>query len=111
MKVRLTRKLTLEARTRSVDGAGGFSGDWTVVGTHWGALEARFGRLERGEEMARTRAGYRITVRAVPQNSEARPSAGQRFRDGTRVFAIRAVTDATSDARYLICHVDEESAS
>lgn len=107
---RLSRKLELEALSRSSDGAGGYGGSWVSLGTHWGAVEPISGRAERGEASARSRAAYRITVRAVPPTSSARPKAGQRFREGSRVYAIRAVLQ-TSDARYLSCIVDEETAS
>lgn len=107
---RLNRKLQLEAPVRSADGAGGFSGAWTVLGTHWGAVEPASGRLERGEGFARARQQYAVTVRAVPPTSVSRPKPGHRFRDGGRVFDIRTVRDS-SDARYLTCLVDEEAAS
>ncbi len=107
---RLNRKLDLEAPQRSADGAGGFSGGWSVLGTHWGLLEPGSGRLERGEGFPRARVPYRVTIRAVPPTSVSRPKPGYRFRDGTRVFDIRAVQDS-SDARYLTCLVDEEEAS
>ena len=107
---RLNRKLVLEARLRSEDGAGGFSGGWVALGTHWGAVEPVTGRLERGEEGARSRVSYRVSLRAVPPTSASRPKAGQRFRDGARLFDIRAVRDA-SDLRFLECLVDEEVAS
>lgn len=107
---RLSRKLVLEARSRSEDGAGGFSGNWVALGTHWGAVEPASGRLERGEEQARSRASFRVTLRAVPPASSARPKAGQRFRDGVRLFEIRAVRDS-SDLRFLECVVDEEVGS
>lgn len=106
----LNRRLFLEARVRVGDGAGGFAGGWTVQGVHWGAVEALAGRLERGEEYGRSRVQYRVTVRAVPPTSVSRPKAGQRFRDGARVFDIRAVRDST-DARFLECIVDEEAAA
>lgn len=107
---RLNRKLVLEARSRTDDGSGGFAGSWVALGTHWGAVEPVSARLERGEELARSRASYRVTLRAVPPQSSARPKAGQRFRDGARVFEIRAVRDS-SDLRFLECAVDEEVAS
>ena len=106
----LNRKLLLEARVRSADGAGGYAGSWTALGTLWGAVTPTSARTERGEEHARSRVQYRVTVRAVPPVSGSRPQAGQRVRDGTRVFDIRAVRDS-SDARFLECIVDEEAAT
>ncbi|MGR3513310.1 MAG: head-tail adaptor protein [Paracoccaceae bacterium] len=107
---RLNRKLVLEAPVRTEDGAGGYSGSWAALGTHWAAVEPASGRLERGEELARSRVAYRVTIRAVPPQSASRPKAGQRFREGARLFEIRAVRDAT-DLRFLECAVDEEVAS
>lgn len=107
---RLSRKLELETLSRVSDGAGGYTGNWAALGTHWGAVEPLSGRLERGEGVARARTAYRITVRAVPPASSARPKAGQRFREGTRVYDIRAVLQS-GDARFLSCIVDEELVS
>ena len=107
---RLSRKLELEAFTRVSDGAGGYSGTWIALGTHWGSVDPINGRLERGEGRAQSRVGYRITVRAVPPASSARPKAGQRFREGSRIYDIRAVLQS-GDARLLNCLVDEETAS
>ena len=107
---RLSRKLELESLSRTGDGAGGFTGNWISLGTHWGAVEQGRGRIEGGDGYVRTRGSYRITIRAVPPTSPSRPEAGQRFREGTRVFLIRAVADA-KDARHLICYVDEETAT
>lgn len=108
--IRLSRKLELQALSRTGDGAGGFEGAWLSLGTHWGAVEPGRGRLERGEGGARTRASYKVTIRAVPPGSPSRPEAGQRFVEGTRIYRVRAVTQA-SDARYLSCYVDEEAQS
>lgn len=106
----LSRKLVLEARVRGSDGAGGYSGGWAALGTHWGEVRLGSARLERGEEVSRARASYRIKIRAVAQTSPSYPQAGQRFREGVRIYKIRAVSMDT-DARFLICNVDEEVAS
>lgn len=45
----------------------------------------------------------RVTVRAV-----ARPKPGQRFREGSRVFAILAVAERDPAGRYLTCFCREE---
>jgi len=107
---RLSRKLELQERQRGSDGAGGFSGGWVTLGTHWAAVEPSTGRLERGDGLARSRGAYRITLRSVPPTSASRPLAGQRFREGTRIYDIRAVLEG-ADARHLICYADEEVAS
>lgn len=107
---RLSRKLELQSLSRTPDGSGGFVSSWASLGIHWAAVEPGRGRLEAGDGYARTKASYRITIRSVPPLSVARPRAGQRFREGERVYLIRAVAEAT-DARHLTCYVDEEAAS
>ena len=106
--MRLSRKLELENLTRTDDGAGGFSHAWARLGTVWGAVEPRTAGVVVGQETTVSTARYRVTVRAVPFESSARPKPGQRFRDGARVFMIRSVQDA-KDARFLLCLVEEEA--
>ena len=106
----LSRKLDLETLSRVDNGSGGYDSAWVSLGVHWGAVDSGRGRLETGDGYARSRSSYRITIRAVPPKSPSRPIAGQRFRDGTRVFLIRTVADAP-DARHLFCYTDEEDAS
>lgn len=52
--------------------------------------------------------GFRITVRAAPQGAPSRPTPLQRFRDGARLFAIEAVTEADPEGRFLVCFAREE---
>lgn len=105
---KLNRKMTLEAPVRLSDGAGGYTRNWSVIGTHWVALDGRTGRERAGVGTPISRAAYRIIVRAAPVGSPRRPMPEQRFREGQRVFEILAVTEADENARYLICHAKEE---
>ena len=111
MTPRLSRKLVLETRDTVGDGAGGRLGGWQVLGTHWAQLEARLGRYETGDGYPRARVPYKVTLRSIPQDAPSRPRAGQRFVEGSRVYLIKAVADAATDARYLICYADEEVAA
>ena len=106
----LNRKLVLEAPASTPDGIGGRQGGWTALGTHWAHVEARTGRLEAGEGYPRARVPYRITIRSMPPDAPSRPKAGQRFREGERIFEIRAVADEGTDLRFLTCFADEEVA-
>jgi head-tail adaptor len=108
MRRLLTRKLVLEAQGVAPDGAGGYSGDWAALGTHWAEVVQRSGRLEAGEGAARSRMSYLVRVRAVAPGQPSRPRAGQRFRDGNRVFLIRSVSEARSGESLLECLTDEE---
>ncbi|MDX8349657.1 head-tail adaptor protein [Cognatiyoonia sp. IB215446] len=107
----LNRALTLEAPVRVPDGAGGYTADWQVLGVIWGEVKAGAGRERAAFAVTVSRVPYRITVRAAPYGAPSRPVAGQRFRDGARVFHINAVAEKGHDGRFLTCHVEEEVAS
>lgn len=104
----LNRVLTLEAVARSPDGAGGFTEAWTALGTLWAEVRPGAGNDVLGEERMLSAVPYRVTVRAMPTGAPSRPKAGQRFREGTRVFLIQAVTERDPDGRYLTCFSREE---
>lgn len=108
--VQLSRKLVLETAQQSSDGAGGKLRTWVALGIHWADLRIGTGRARGGEEVALSRITYRITVRAAPQGSPARPEPGQRFRDLNRLFTIDAVTEVVPGGVYLVCYAHEEVA-
>ena len=105
---RLNRRLTLESPSRVADGAGGFAQSWTALGVLWASVQARTGREAQSGGAAVSAVSYRIVVRAAPVGDPQRPVAEQRFRDGARLFHIRAVTEMEDEGRYLVCFADEE---
>lgn len=107
----LNRKLALEHAVRVADGAGGYAMAWETLGTIWGALKASAGRQRSGSAGPVAVSRYTVTVRAAPIGAVSRPVAGQRFRDGTRIFAIRAVSETDGTGLYLACRVEEEAAA
>lgn len=108
----LTRSLLLEAPTRLPDGAGGYSEGWVQLGRHWAeVLAVGAGGEAAGVATVLSRVRYRITVRAAPVGSTARPLADQRFRDGTRIFRILSVAERDPGGRYLVCLSEEETAT
>ncbi|CUH80186.1 head-tail adaptor protein [Tropicibacter naphthalenivorans] len=107
---RLNQELVLEAALRVPDGAGGYDESWSGLGTLWGEVSPRSGRLTGGEEVTLSSYSHKITVRAAPMGASNRPVPGQRFVQGTRVFRIDAVTEETSRGLYLICQCQEEVA-
>ncbi|WP_323764899.1 head-tail adaptor protein [Marinovum sp.] len=108
---RMTRALVLEAPQDVPDGAGGFDRLWLPQGTLWAEVSARSGRFARGAAGPHSVSGYRIVVRAAPLGDPQRPVAGQRFREGARVWRIEAVTERSAEARYLTCFAEEEVAA
>lgn len=107
---RLTRKLVLEAPSQAADGMGGFSTDWTALGTLWAEIQPRTGRDRAGEGGAVSATALRIIVRGAPVGASNRPKPGQRFREGARVFRIEAVTERDANGQYLNCFAEEEVA-
>lgn len=110
-RVQLNRQLVLEAPERLADGAGGFTDSWVPLGIVWAEVSARTGREKQGEAVPVSNVGYRITVRGAPVGDSNRPLPEQRFRDGTRVYRILAVTEHDPEGRYLTCFADEEVAA
>lgn len=111
MRVPLNRRLTLERLVQSPDGAGGFGQEWQPSGLLWADIRAGAGTLEGGVVGRLGQVAYRITVRAAPPASAARPVPGNRFREGVRIFQILAVADRDPAGRYLICFAHEEVAA
>lgn len=109
--VRLNRKLVLEEAQTVPDGAGGFVETWVALGTLWAHVKSGTGRETAAEFVTLSAVPYRITVRAAPPGSPSRPKPEQRFRDGTRIFRIQAVTEDAEAGTYLICFAREEVAA
>lgn len=110
MAERLNRRLILEAPERLADGAGGHSVVWAERGTLWASIAPGSGREAVAVGAALSRVILRITVRAAPAGAPSRPVAGQRFREGSRRYAILSVTEADAEARHLTCLAEEEIA-
>ena len=108
---RLNRAMVLETASEMSDGAGGFTETWAALGTLWAEVKPRTGREREREAVSASRMDYRITVRAAPVGSLRRPEAGQRLREGDRVFRLLAVTEKDPEARYLTCFATEETAA
>ncbi len=90
------------------DGAGGLVRSWVLRGHLWAEVVPGSGGLAAGEEVALSRQAFRITVRGAAPGAPSRPVAGERFRDGARVFSILAVTERDPDGRHLLCTAREE---
>lgn len=105
----LNRKFALEERSLVPDGAGGFTEVWTNLGTVWASVDSRRGgeRLVEGRTVSSVT--YHIVLRAAPVGSASRPKPDQRFRDGTRIFTILAVSESDRHAQYLECQAEEGS--
>lgn len=107
---RLNRKLVLEAPQKTEDGAGGYVEVWNALGTLWAQVTARTGRETAQSGTSVSAMSYKIVVRGAPFGNAERPTPDQRFRDGARVFVIKAVADDDANGRYITCFATEETA-
>lgn len=98
----LRRRLILEAPVATPDGLGGVTQSYATVTALWAQVEWMSGgerwRAGRPEQFAT----HRIIMRW-----RAGVDAGQRLRDGERIFEIRAVDDPDGSRRRLVALVEE----
>jgi SPP1 family predicted phage head-tail adaptor len=94
----------LEQPIATPDGLGGATQAFATVAAVWGQVEWLSGRedwrMGRPEQIAT----HRITLRWRDG-----VDSGQRLRDGTRLYDIRAVADPDGGRRRLVCLVEEVS--
>jgi SPP1 family predicted phage head-tail adaptor len=99
---RLKRRLVIEAPNETSDGAGGVTRGFAAIATVWARLEWISGEERWRQDRPEQAASWRITLRW-----RAGLTAAMRFRDGSRIFAIRAVGDPDGARRSLICLTEE----
>ncbi|MCT4609964.1 MAG: head-tail adaptor protein [Pelagimonas sp.] len=109
-RVKTNRPLILESAMRVPDGAGGYDEVWSALGTLWGQVEARSGRLTNAHGATVSDLSVKITLRGAPVGASNRPVAGQRLRSGDRLFRVDSVSEDNAGGFYLICHCQEERA-
>jgi SPP1 family predicted phage head-tail adaptor len=100
----LRRRLVLEEPVATPDGLGGATQDFVTVAAVWAQVEWLGGSerwLMGRPEQAAT---HRVTLRWRDG-----VDSGQRLRDGTRFYDIRAVVDPDGGRRRLVCLVEEIS--
>lgn len=107
----LFRLLVLESPVRQPDNAGGYVENWTALGSLWAEVTLRSGRERDEAGMPVSAVGWKIVVRSAPVDALSRPRAGQRFREGARLFVIEAVAERDPFGRYLTCFAREEVAT
>lgn len=107
----LSTRLILEERVSTPDGAGGEADEWTTIGVHHVALDARSAAEGEIGERRFGSVNYRATMRYAPHGAVGRPRADQRFREGERIFNILGVADADSRKQWMICWLEEGALS
>ena len=107
---RLCRLMYPDSPVRQSDRAGGFTESWLELGAMWCEVLVRNGcaTVQGGAPVSAV--SYKVTVRSAPMGHPERPTAGQRFSDGTRHFHIRAVAERAGIGSFPVCFVDEEVA-
>lgn len=104
----LNTPLKLEVALRTRDDSGGYTTAWTYLGDLWAQVKLGTGKDAEHAGLPVSTVTYKITVRAAPIGSPRRPVAGQRFREGERIYAILAVAEEKCDRRYLTVFARDE---
>lgn len=99
-----TARLTREVPVEVADGQGGASLSWSSAGAVWARIEPVSHATSEVAGATRVVLTHRIWI---PWQTGV--AAGQRLRQGTRIFAIQAVRDPDESARYLVCDCEEEA--
>ena len=107
MRRHFTRRLVRMVARRTSDGAGGFDRDWVPSGAIWADVKVRSGGQRTTELGEEPRLRLRIVTHAVPVGHAARPGAGDRLLDGSRLYEVEAVHEADAERRYLTCFANE----
>ena len=96
MLSQLNRRVTLEARTLTPDGGGGYSASWDTFAMVWASIECLSGADVFGPDAAEARVRYRVTIRRRTD-----VHGGMRVNDGGRLLAITAVLDDGPRSQFL----------
>ncbi|QIE41644.1 head-tail adaptor protein [Rhodobacteraceae bacterium SC52] len=100
--------VTLEEQVVEPDGAGGNVSVWRAKGAHYACLEPLTGRELLDGAAGVSRVPFRVTVAGAPYGAPSRPHPKDRFRHGTRIFDIIAVSEADPAGRFVECRAIEE---
>lgn len=98
----LRHRLTVEAPQRSADGAGGAVETWTPIADIWASIRPLGGSEAMGADGMRGRITHEIWIR---RRDIISPRV--RFRQGARIFEIRAVLDVDERRRRFRCLCEE----
>lgn len=104
---RFQRRLVLEERQSSPDGAGGRGELWAAVAEFGADIIARGAREGFAGGQGVSRVSHRAQIRFVPYGDAKRPKPDQRFREGSRIFAIIGVSEADQRRGLLTCWLEE----
>lgn len=105
----LSRRLVLEESVRTSDGAGGAITAWAPKGELWAEVTPQAPREALSVGGPTQRLPLRILLRGAPHGAPSRPRAGQRLREGTRVYLVDSVAEADALGRFLLCLAHEEA--
>ena len=95
-------RLAIERPDDVPDDSGGVTRGWQAAGACWGALTPLSGTERLMADRLESALTHRIEIRW-----REGVAAGQRLRAGSRVFAIKALTDPDGSRRRLVGLVEE----
>ena len=99
----MTARLELETPLPVPDGQGGAAITWAATASLWARIEPVSFVVTEAASAESGTISHRIWVRF-----RSDIAAGQRFRKGGRVFAVKLARDPDETGRYLVCQCEEE---
>ena len=100
---RFSHELALETATRTPDGAGGYTENWSEVATLFARIDPVVAANRFGADKHTVTVTHRVTLRSRPDIVH-----GMRLSKRERKFEIITVHDPDETGRYLVCQVREE---
>lgn len=101
----LDHRLMLEAPSRTADGGGGATVNWSLAAEVWGAVRPLTGSESLEAEGLKGRVSHEIVIRY-----RVGVTPLMRFSLGARHFDIRTAIDISEERRWLRCLVEERLA-
>lgn len=99
----LRRRLVIETPVRNDDEGGGTTVTWSPIGIAWAQVESVTGREQVHHDAVNSTVSHLVTIR---YRGDVAPA--MRFRDGNRLFEIRAVLEPDGRRRTMSCLCAEE---
>jgi SPP1 family predicted phage head-tail adaptor len=97
----LRHRLMIQAPVDTEDGAGGFRRTWRDTEPVWASVQAA-SAFDASLGRSGQTISHRITMRWRDDLT-----TGHRMRDGTRIYIVRSVHDATGEKRFLVALTEE----
>ncbi len=103
----LRRRVSIQAETRTTDGAGGYALAWTTLATVWASVISMSGREAYAAGHLEGRVTHKVVLR---RRDDIAITSDMRLLCGDRAFNVRAVMDDGKENRWTTLLIEEGTA-